>query len=122
MKLSVLTKENVDDIQGVTLEERAKLVLLTLGQTADDIKKAYRSMAKRYHPDKTGGDTERFQVVQEAYELLTKGVVSKNPLLANTKLIVKLVGKRIKPLIDKQKEWEKYEQWRREHFYGIGAL
>lgn len=36
----------------------------------DDIKKAYRKMAGRYHPDK-GGDTVKFQEIQEAYERLT---------------------------------------------------
>lgn len=34
-----------------------------------DIKVAYRNMAKKMHPDK-GGDTERFKQLQEAYEIL----------------------------------------------------
>lgn len=46
-----LTVENMDDIKGVTLEERAKLVLLTLGRTPDSIHKAYRRLAKQHHPD-----------------------------------------------------------------------
>lgn len=36
----------------------------------NDIKKAYRKMASKHHPDK-GGNTEQFQQVQEAYERLT---------------------------------------------------
>ena len=47
MKTLALTPEDIDDIKGVTLEERAKLVLLTLGRTPDDIRKAYHKLAKR---------------------------------------------------------------------------
>ena len=33
--------------------------------TPDDIKKAYRKLASKHHPDK-GGDTATFQKVEEA--------------------------------------------------------
>jgi len=73
MNTLTLAFDNIDDINGVTLEERAKLVLLTLGRTPDDIRKAYRKLAKRHHPDTGGGSTETFQMINEAYEFLTKG-------------------------------------------------
>jgi molecular chaperone DnaJ len=40
----------------------------------DQIKKAYRKLARQYHPDKNPGDTaaeERFKDVQEAYSILS---------------------------------------------------
>lgn len=37
----------------------------------DDIKKAYRRMAHKYHPDKQGGDEAKFKEVNEAYQVLS---------------------------------------------------
>jgi len=53
---------------------------LTVGSSQDDIKKAYRRMAMKYHPDKVSalGDDERrkaeekFKEVKRAYEILKK--------------------------------------------------
>lgn len=38
--------------------------------SADDIKKSYRKLAMKYHPDKNGGDDTKFKQIQEAYSVL----------------------------------------------------
>ena len=38
--------------------------------TPEEIKKAYRNLAREHHPDK-GGDPEKFKEIQEAHEVLT---------------------------------------------------
>lgn len=50
--------------------------ILGVNQSAsdDDIKKAYRKMAMKYHPDRNPGDAaaeEKFKEVQKAYEILS---------------------------------------------------
>lgn len=37
----------------------------------DDIKKAFRNLAHKYHPDKKGGDERKFKEVSEAYSILS---------------------------------------------------
>jgi DnaJ like chaperone protein len=57
-----------------------KILEITKEATDDEIKKAYRKMAKKYHPDKVihlgkehqAGAEEKFRQVQKAYEQLQK--------------------------------------------------
>lgn len=41
------------------------------GATEDDIKKAFRVLAHKYHPDKKGGDEAKFKEASEAYAVLS---------------------------------------------------
>ena len=50
-----------------------KALGVTNKATADEIKKAYRKLAKTYHPDSTGGDKakeKRFKEISNAYDVV----------------------------------------------------
>jgi curved DNA-binding protein CbpA len=57
--------------------------ILGINQTAtnEELKKAYRKLSLKFHPDKNEGDeffTERFKEIQEAYEILSNDTKRKN--------------------------------------------
>lgn len=47
-----------------------KILGVARNATKEDIKKAYRALAHKYHPDK-GGDEARFKELNEAYQILS---------------------------------------------------
>lgn len=51
-----------------------KILGLDKSATDDDIKKAYRRLAKEHHPDKTQGDDSKFKEIAEAYDILSNPV------------------------------------------------
>lgn len=48
-----------------------KILGVEKGASEDDIKKAYRKLAHQYHPDKKGGDEQKFKEINEAYQTLS---------------------------------------------------
>lgn len=54
----------------MTKRDYYEILGLTKSASADEIKKAFRKLAVKYHPDKQGGDEAKFKEVNEAYEVL----------------------------------------------------
>lgn len=51
------------------------LLGLSFGASPEEIKKSYRTLAMRWHPDRNAGSeeaTEKFKALHEAYALLTE--------------------------------------------------
>lgn len=44
--------------------------------SAEQVKAAYRALAKKHHPDRQGGSKERFQEITAAYDAIKNGVVA----------------------------------------------
>lgn len=44
------------------------------GASKEDIKRAYRSLARKHHPDAPGGSHEKFQEIQQAYDQVKSGI------------------------------------------------
>jgi molecular chaperone DnaJ len=48
-----------------------KILGVDKNATQEEIKKAYRRLAHKYHPDKKGGDEKKFKEINEAYQVLS---------------------------------------------------
>jgi DnaJ-class molecular chaperone len=55
-----------------------KILDIPRNASQDEIKKKYKQMAMKYHPDKTGGDDTQFKELRTAYESLTEQKPSSN--------------------------------------------
>ncbi len=56
----------------VTYKDYYAVLGIDRNATQDDVRKAYRNLAKKYHPDvnKSPGSEERYKEINEAYEVL----------------------------------------------------
>lgn len=48
-----------------------KILGINKGASEEDIKKSFRKLAHKYHPDKAGGDEKKFKEIVEAYAILS---------------------------------------------------
>ncbi len=48
-----------------------KILEIEKGASSDEIKRAFRKLAHKYHPDKENGDEQKFKEVNEAYQVLS---------------------------------------------------
>jgi len=48
-----------------------KILGISKGASKEELKRAYRELAHKYHPDKAGGDEKRFKEINEAYQVLS---------------------------------------------------
>ena len=53
------------------MKDYYQILGLEKSATEDDIKKAFRKLAHKYHPDKKGGDEQKFKEASEAYSVLS---------------------------------------------------
>lgn len=64
-------KENGLSFENMYDPNLLSIMGLTPGSSLDDIKKRFRELAKKYHPDH-GGDSEKIIEILDAYKKLTK--------------------------------------------------
>jgi molecular chaperone DnaJ len=53
------------------MKDYYKILEVNRDASEEEIKKAYRRLAHRYHPDKAGGDEKKFKEINEAYQVLS---------------------------------------------------
>lgn len=53
------------------MKDYYKILGVDKAATEEDIKKAYRKLAHQHHPDKAGGNSEKFKEISEAYQVLS---------------------------------------------------
>lgn len=49
------------------------------GASKDEVKQAFRTLTKQYHPDKPTGDAERYKLITRAYSELIDNAPEKKP-------------------------------------------
>ena len=50
------------------MEDYYKVLGVTNNSTPEEIKKSYRKLSLKYHPDKNNGDDTKFKQINEAYQ------------------------------------------------------
>jgi len=98
-------------IKELELEKKARMILgVSWDAGIDEIKKAYWLLAMEYHPDRNPGDRElieRFKVISEAYEILSKNKNQRTHAILKTDT----------DFIREDKNKRTYLKWWREMFW-----
>ncbi len=97
------------------LEERAKLILGLVEKAEiepEKIKYVFRQRVKKYHPDVSKENPEKFQLILQAYNYLKFKKANETHLLENNRLVEEFLGQPVEVL------GKSYDQWLIEHFYG----
>lgn len=53
------------------MQDYYEILGVSKSSSEDEIKKAFRKLAHKYHPDKAGGDEKKFKEINEAYQVLS---------------------------------------------------
>lgn len=53
------------------MKDYHQILGVSVGASQDEIKRAFRILAHRWHPDKQGGDEKKFKEINEAYQILS---------------------------------------------------
>ena len=67
----------------LTLSKSYEILDVKKNSTQEEIKKAYKKLALKYHPDRPNGDENTFKKVGEAYEVIMKSKENNNANNAN---------------------------------------
>ncbi len=59
------------ETNGNYMNDYYKILGINKSASEDEIKKAFRKLAHKYHPDKKGGDEKKFKEINEAYQILS---------------------------------------------------
>ncbi|CAD8107088.1 unnamed protein product [Paramecium sonneborni] len=62
-----------DQFQSQDVDNKELYEILEIEPQSDlaTVKQAYKNLAKKYHPDRKGGDSQKFQLIQKANEVLS---------------------------------------------------
>jgi len=65
-------------MEKLTLGKSYEILDVKKNSTPEEIKKAYKKLALKYHPDRPNGDEHKFKKISEAYEIITQSKESGN--------------------------------------------
>jgi len=105
-----------------SIRRRAEQILSVDSDSSEvEIKKAYRRLILKYHPDRNPKDHDsmkKMQLIAQAHDLLLRGIVydddlKRYELLEDDELVKSILPKGVEP----EPLGESYRDWHRKQFY-----